>query len=309
MASHIATRFSPSVVRIPWRACSAGGTSGLISTVGVQFERFPNRRQASGVGNFLKWLSGDTKADVAPQSLARTDFGNCGVGMGNPIPQPELVLEEGVERYSREWTVQLYGAALYWHVASTPAGTFGPKDADQLRDRDVLEVGCTLGGGARYLAEVAGPRMYVATDVNPEHVAECSSREKKHPGLHFQCVDAMQISEVYHESSFDFVLAVQVVNELGDGMSAFFDGAAQVLRPKGRLIFCDALTESETAKVKDLLGKSGFNLVASNDLSTKVRPIGLCKLHFSREYMHFIAEKPMDWTSPKSAGAEASSQS
>merc|ERR1711862_989547 len=65
---------------------------------------------------------------------------NCGAEFGLRIPKPELVLPAGVETGSKAWRHQVFGASLYWYVATMPAD--GKRDETMLKDKDVLEVGC-----------------------------------------------------------------------------------------------------------------------------------------------------------------------
>merc|ERR1719401_850363 len=108
----------------------------------------------------------------------------------------------------------MYGASLYWHLASTLGG-FG--DPDALRGKDILEVACMRGGGARYLAEVAGPRRYVATDNVEEHVELCRRCHSEWPGLSFEVAEAMDLARAFPEgASFDVVLCIQAAAQFAD---------------------------------------------------------------------------------------------
>ena len=58
-------------------------------------------------------------------------------------------------------------------MATSPGESMVTLDPDLLRNKKVLEIECMRGGGARYLAEVAGPECYVATDEREENIEIC----------------------------------------------------------------------------------------------------------------------------------------
>ena len=73
----------------------------------------------------------------------------------------------------------LYAVSFCFHP--WPCFQFRPKkspsvqeaDPELLRGKDVLEVGCMRGGGARYLMEAAEPRRLLAVDNVQEHIESC----------------------------------------------------------------------------------------------------------------------------------------
>jgi len=202
----------------------------------------------------LRWYSGDTEttpqfgdrgASAAQTESPLTDILNCGCSFGKPIPQPNAVLYEDWDKGSEPWSLQLYGANLYWHMASTRGSSYSEEDPNLFDGKDVLEVGCTRGGGARYLAEVTRPRSYLATDINQQHIDACiaSTIHPPRAELSFEQLDATALDERFPPESFDVVLCVQAFAEMDQ--KRFLAGAVHVLRPGGRLLLCDALTFAE----------------------------------------------------------------
>jgi len=114
-----------------------------------------------------------------------------------------------------EWTqaeLQLYGeevsrlgipgapgsaaasASLYWHTAAA-SGECGPGGWQGQR---VLELGCGLGGGARFLSVLLRPHTYVATDFSFASVALSRWRHRRllkslPTSLSYRCIDATQL--------------------------------------------------------------------------------------------------------------------
>ncbi|CAK0799326.1 unnamed protein product [Prorocentrum cordatum] len=224
------------------------------------------------------------------------DICNCGADLGRPIPRPDLLACSDLEEGTLPWRIQMYGAALYWHVASVPGDQHGTLDLNMLRGKDVLEVGCMRGGGARYLATVAGTRSYVATDIEDEHIELCRRRwlpsgDVRHPGgLRFEVAAAAKLAEVYPADCFDFVLCVQSIALFADP-EGFVRSARHVLRPGGRLVICEALSRRHLQKLLTSVEGAGLVCDAVNDLSGAVNSVGFCNIVGERSYVHLIASK------------------
>jgi len=228
-----------------------------------------------------KWL-GDTVFDK------KAEICNCGGDFGYVIPRPELVKREGMTR--REEKMQLYGAAMYWHLATVTTERYREANPELLRDKDVLEVACMRGGGARYLAEVAGPRRYLAVDLVQENIDRCRRDHGEWPGLDYEVMDAHDLALALPEASFDFVICIQSAAAFTD-MRAFIEGVAHVLRPGGRLMLADALTRGANTKMMDALEDFGFEVELTTDISRHVSAVGLCEIPRGLSYVHVVAQK------------------
>lgn len=227
------------------------------------------------------------------------DICNCGADLGVAIPRHELVLRKDMERGSLAYKRQLYGAAIYWHLAST----IGEREpyAELLSGKDVLEVGCMRGGGARYLAEVTGAATYVATDVSQDHVDACMKLHSPWPGLRFALADARALDAFCAPASFDAVLGVQVASELEsqgdlleDPLLHFIVGAARSLRPGGSLLLAELLEREQLETVLGAVKALGLELEACTDLSAKVSHAGFCRVPLGDTYARIVARKPME---------------
>jgi len=220
----------------------------------------------------------------------KADICNCGGDFGVPIPRPELLQRSDVAKGSREERMHLYGAALYWHLATNVTEKQKDVKPDMLRDKDVLEVACMRGGGARYLAEVAGPKRYLAVDHLPEHIERCRQNFGEWPGLEFEVMDAQDLEEGLSADSFDFVICVQAVASF-ESIERFVEGVGHVLRKGGRLLLTDAVSRSTNTKLLDALEDSGFDVELSMDISRNVHAVGLCTIPTGLSYVHVVARK------------------
>lgn len=220
----------------------------------------------------------------------KADICNCGLDVGVTIPRPELVKREGVVPNSREWRQQLYGAALYWHMATTPGETLSEADPDMMRGKDVLEVACMRGGGARYLAEITGPRRYVATDNVQKHIDLAKKLHSPIDGLEFELAEALDLQATFPSESFDFVLCIQASATFSD-QRKFFQGAWHVLRYGGRLMICDALHRDSIQAMLGAIEELGFEIEANVNISRGVHAVGLCQVPWGMEYRRFTVRK------------------
>lgn len=224
---------------------------------------------------------------------SNTDFCNCGIDMGTQIPRAELIKRDDVAPGSREWRMQLFGAALYWHLATTPGPNLATMDVDMLRDKDVLEVACMRGGGARYLKEVAGPRLYVATDGVDLHVQACRGGGPEVEGLRFEVADPSALPSVFPATSFDVVMCVQAAASFGD-LRGFAAGVMHVLRPGGRLILCDGFSRDRLRAILDAMQDVGMRVDVIVDVGRNVNAVGLCTVPRGVSYVRMMVRKPLD---------------
>lgn len=219
-----------------------------------------------------------------------TDICNCGADLGITLPQPELLHRPGVEKGTMEWQMQMFGAALYWHVATVPGEHLLEANPDMLSGADVLEVACMRGGGAHYLTQVARPRSYVATDVVQANVDYCLKTHTPLPGLRFEMADAMQLEAAYAESSFDIIICIQAASSFGD-LSRFVRGAVHVLRPGGRLLVTDGFTRVKLQALLNTMAEVGLQVDACADMSRNVHAVGLCSIPNGLSYLRVVGRK------------------
>ena len=107
----------------------------------------------------------------------------------SPGPLMPLDPEDEQDRHSLQ---------LYHRVAA----------AVDLRDKDVLEIGCGRGGGAVYMMKYLAPRTLVGLDFCPSTVKFCNEQWNL-PGLSFAQGFAERLKEQEKES-FDAVVNVEI---------------------------------------------------------------------------------------------------
>jgi ubiquinone/menaquinone biosynthesis C-methylase UbiE len=176
----------------------------------------------------------------------------------------------GEQEVSSAGDVDDYRRALY-------AATAGAVD---LAGKDVLEVGCGRGGGARFVFENLGPRSLVGLDAARLAVRGCNRRFRR-PGLSFVAGDAEALP--FPEQSFDAVLNVESSHQYPD-TGRFLREVGRVLRPGGVLLFTDFRASHDAASAfsrgrsdyEDLdalyriISESGFVIREEEDITANV---------------------------------------
>jgi len=222
---------------------------------------------------------------------SKADICNCGADFGYQLPRVDLLLREGMEPDSKDWRMQMYGATLYWHCATHFGALAKDVDVDMLRGKDVLEVACMRGGGARWLAEVVGTRTYLATDNVEQHIERAQKAHKPWPGLRYELADATSLSGSYAAESFDFVLCIQASLKVGTA-SRFIRSVVPVLRPGGRVIICDAFLRDQLKEILDAADAEGLTVEVCADMSRAVHAVGLCTISKGLSYLRLLLRKP-----------------
>jgi SAM-dependent methyltransferase len=132
-----------------------------------------------------------------------------------------------------------YGIQLYDRIARS----------GDLREADVLEVGCGRGGGTAFVFDQHHPRSMVGLDLARSAIARCR-RQHKRPGLTFVRGDAEDLP--FADASFDVVLNVES-SHCYPNVPRFLDEVHRVLRPEGFLLLADVRTTSPGRRREDTL--------------------------------------------------------
>lgn len=174
-------------------------------------------------------------------------FMNYGYGEANADLDLRLDPADEGERYSLQ---------MYHHVATQV----------DIRELDVLEVGCGRGGGASYLMRHLHPCSYTAMDISSRAIAFC--REHYHlPGLSFLKGDAEQIE--FPDARFQVVLNIESSSHYGD-MEKFFAEVNRVLQPGGFFLYADIWQPNEVPLLKQRFAGAGLVLRRCQDMTPAV---------------------------------------
>ena len=145
---------------------------------------------------------------------------------------------------------------LYHRVAS----------AVDLREKDVLEVGCGRGGGSAYIMRHLNPNSVVGVDFSQKAIDFCRSHHD-HSGLTFQHGDAESLP--FEDHSFDVLVNVESSYCYGH-MDKFLREVRRVLRPGGYFSYADFRGMEDIDALRDHLDHSGLTMLDKQDISRNV---------------------------------------
>jgi len=135
-----------------------------------------------------------------------------------------------------------------------------------LKNKDVLEIGCGRGGGASYITRYLKPKSYIGLDMSKE-VIKFNSNYHKLPGLSFVVGNAQKIE--FEDHSFDAIVNVESSRSYND-FEAFVSEAYRVLRLKGYLLFADIRTEEQNEILREQFRKAGFKILKEENIIQNV---------------------------------------
>lgn len=160
-----------------------------------------------------------------------------------------------------------YSIQLYHHLAI---------EAD-LKDKDIVEIGCGRGGGLSYITKTFKPKTACGIDLDKNAVKFCRSHYKQ-DGLSFRQGNAQDLDFEYN--SCDVLINVESSHRYPD-MSAFLSEVKRVLRPGGYFLLTDFRYDYDFEATKLLLETFGMtikkeinindNVIDSLDLSNSKR--------------------------------------
>ncbi len=184
------------------------------------------------------------------------------------------------------------GIQLYHHVASTV----------NLKDLDVLEVGCGRGGGSHYIKRYLKPKTMVGVDFCEKALGFCNEHYSIE-GLSFKAGDAESLP--FEDNSFDMVVNVESSHCYGS-MGAFLMQVKRVLRLGGYLLFADFREKPRIAMLHQQLRESGMTLIKEENITPNV--VEAIKLENKRKTAYLSTLSKL-WlkTSEQMIGVEGSS--
>jgi len=129
---------------------------------------------------------------------------------------------------------------LSLHEASTALTRFMTEQVGLQTGCKILDVGCGVGGPARYLAA-----HYQASVLGISNSAECIARASliKHPMVNYLCMDALCLANS-ELTDFDVAWLLES-SHLMDDKSLLFQGLNKVTAKQGKFVLCDFFLNDE----------------------------------------------------------------
>ena len=149
-----------------------------------------------------------------------------------------------------------YCIQLYSHVAG----------AVDLRNLDVLEVGCGRGGGSSYIMRYLGPKSVTGIDFSKKAVEFCKNHYSV-KGLSFCYGNAESLP--FEGSKFDAVVNIES-SHCYSNMRNFLSEVARVLRPNGFFLFADFRSMADISNLRMHLRNSGLKILKEKKITKNV---------------------------------------
>lgn len=149
-----------------------------------------------------------------------------------------------------------YSVQLYHHLASIV----------DLKDKDIVEIGCGRGGGLHYIAKRFLTASALGIDLNKQGIDFCN-RHYKEAGISFLCGDAQNL--VLEDNICDVVLNVESSHRYPE-MARFLHEVYRILRSGGHFLFTDFRYDYEMEELRKDLELSGLSVIEERIINKEV---------------------------------------
>lgn len=175
------------------------------------------------------------------------NFMNYGYNSLNGEERPFLHHEDEINRYC----IQLYDRVVR---------------ENDLKDKDILEVGSGRGGGASYIARYYSPKTYTGLDISAGIIQFCNTYYNT-SGLSFSKGSAE--NQPFGNEVFDIVINVESARCYGN-LNTFFREVSRVLKPGGYFLLADMIKKDAVADMSEKLQQEGFEMIKSENITGNV---------------------------------------
>ncbi|QEE14207.2 class I SAM-dependent methyltransferase [Promethearchaeum syntrophicum] len=137
---------------------------------------------------------------------------------------------------------------------------------NNIRGKEVLEVGCGRGGGASFISRYFHPKTYIGLDLSKKAIKFCNSNYNV-PGLSFVRGSADDLP--FEDNSFDDVINVESSRCYAD-MDGFLSEVHRVLKPNGFLLFSDMRTVEGNELLKEQFKNAHLKIIVEKNILPNV---------------------------------------
>lgn len=135
-----------------------------------------------------------------------------------------------------------------------------------IRQKDLLEVGCGRGGGLAYINRQFAPAKAVGMDLDKLAIRFCRKHHQEN-GLAFLAGNAHQLP--FEDNSFDCIINVESSHRY-ENVRQFFQEVHRVLRPNGMFLVTDFRRDFMLEKFHNDIRSTGLILEGHEDISQNV---------------------------------------
>lgn len=137
---------------------------------------------------------------------------------------------------------------------------------NNLKDKDILEVGSGRGGGASYVARYYSPKSYTGLDISGSLIDFCNLHYDT-PGLKFTRGAAE--NQPFSDKVFDTVINIESARCYGN-LNTFFAEVNRVLKPGGQFLLADMIKKEEVINMHERLQLEGFKIEKKTNITGNV---------------------------------------
>lgn len=152
--------------------------------------------------------------------------------------------------------VNRYSVQLYQHVA----------EMADLRNKDIVEVGCGRGGGLEYIARTYTPFSAIGIDLEKSAI-RFSNKHHNHNNLSYITGNAMSLP--LEDNSCDVILNVESSHRYRS-MKCFINEVNRVLRTGGFFLITDFRFDHEWPGLIELIKNSGLKVILEKDITLNI---------------------------------------
>ncbi|MEI6091148.1 MAG: class I SAM-dependent methyltransferase [bacterium] len=242
----------------------------------------------------------DNKIDVTMKSKFRESMFRIWYWYVNKVDRNAEILLMNFGYHDKEQEIKLedlyksdrFSIQLYHHLASEV----------NLKDKDIVEIGCGRGGGLSYVTKNFSPSSAHGVDLDNLAITFCN-RHYNLDGLTFSQGDAQNLN--LEDNSCDAVLNVESSHRYPD-MPAFLGEVSRILRPDGRFLFTDFRYDFEMDCLKKDLESSGLKVQKERIINQEV--VTALEMDNKRKHklVHKLTPKFLHKTALNFAGAVGS---
>jgi len=136
----------------------------------------------------------------------------------------------------------------------------------QIKDKNVLEIGCGRGGGANFIYNHHLPKQMTGLDIADKAIEFCI---KNHQGDSLEFVTGNALKLPFPDQSFDVVVNVESSHTY-PSMSKFLSEVKRVLKKDGTLLLADFRSHHQIPELKDQIINAGFCIEIEEDITDNV---------------------------------------
>ncbi|MBW6501250.1 MAG: class I SAM-dependent methyltransferase [Bacteroidales bacterium] len=152
--------------------------------------------------------------------------------------------------------VNRYSVQLYHHVAGM---------AD-LKNKDIVEVGCGRGGGLEYISRTFSPFSAIGIDLEKSAIRFSN---KHHNCNNLSYIPGNAMSLPLADNSCDVILNVESSHRYRS-MKCFINEVNRVLRTRGFFLFADFRLDHEWPGLIELFRNSDLNVIFGRDITQNI---------------------------------------